>query len=98
MAKSKLIARCNRNDVVARGTMDNDGLIVVIKTKPNAATEKLEINEASEIVLSVRAPAVEGAANERVRELLAAFFETAKSRVIIVHGEHSRTKKILIRN
>ena len=88
---------CSRDDVIERGTMEHDGLVVVIKIKPNAASEKIEINAASDVVLSVRAQAIEGAAHERVRELLAMFFDTAKTRVDIVHGEHSRTKKILIR-
>lgn len=73
-----------------------DGVTLTIKVKPNAAKEKLYLGNNHEIMLAVRSPAVMGAANERVIELLSLIFCVAKTRISIVSGQHSRVKKIFI--
>lgn len=41
-------------------------------------------------------PALEGKANEQLREVLADYFHTSKSKVRIVSGEHAHIKKVEI--
>ena len=48
------------------------------------------------LVIRVRAPAVEGRANEALRRLLAKRLGVAKSAITIVRGHHSRDKVIEI--
>lgn len=78
--------------------LDGTKATLVIKVKPNASVEKLSLNDANEIVLSVRAQAVEGKANERVIELLAKIFSVPKSSIAVVRGHHARVKTIVIQN
>lgn len=42
-------------------------------------------------------PALEGKANEQLREVLAAHFKTSKSAVQIISGEHNSIKRIEIK-
>lgn len=43
-------------------------------------------------------PALEGKANEQLREVLATYFKTSKSAVQIVSGEHNSVKRIEIKD
>lgn len=62
---------------------------VKVKTK-----SKLEGVEKSDDIYIVRVnvPPVEGRANIRVIELLSKFFNTPKSKVVLVHGAKSKLK------
>lgn len=77
---------------------DEKGVVFTIKVKPGATVEKLSINNEFELTLSIRAKAVENAANIRVKEALAEIFSVPPSRVEIVCGQKSRVKRILLRN
>lgn len=76
---------------------DEHGMILVVKIKPGAQTEQFRVNQAGELTLGVSALALKGAANERVRRILADIFGVAPSRVDILSGEHARVKRIRIR-
>lgn len=75
---------------------DERGVIITFKVKPNAASEKLWLNQ-DEIILSVNAPALDNKANMRVMELLAEIFSVPKSKIEMLSGYRSRLKRVLIR-
>lgn len=64
--------------------------------KPNAKKTKVEQKNSSEIFVHVSAPPVNGKANQQVTELLAKYFNVAKTKIKILHGENSRKKLIEI--
>jgi uncharacterized protein len=74
------------------------GFLITIKVKPNATKEKLYLNEAGEITLSVKAVAADNAANLRVIELMSHLYSIPKSRIEIVSGATSRRKRILLKD
>lgn len=96
MAKSKF-----KNDIALQLlkqhiTVDKQGLLVVIKVKPNSAMEKLYLSQNNELTLAVRAEAMDNKANERVIEIMADIFAVSKSQILITTGKQARTKRILI--
>lgn len=62
---------------------------------PNAKKEKL-VEESGGLKIHLRAPAVDGKANEALIEFLAEHFNTKKRHIKIVSGEKSRRKVIEI--
>ena len=60
--------------------------------KPGARQESVVRLGEGEYRVSVKAPAREGKANEAVIALLAEYFDTKKSHIIIVRGVSSRKK------
>lgn len=74
---------------------DPKGTIIHLKVKPNAKEEKLSLCSEG-LVLSVKAQALENAANERVIELLSKLFCTPKNNIIILNGKASRYKRLLL--
>jgi uncharacterized protein YggU (UPF0235/DUF167 family) len=75
---------------------DERGVIFTVRVKPNATKEKLSINASMELTLSVRAKALENEANLRVKHLIAQIFDLAPSKVLIISGDKSRIKRILL--
>lgn len=67
-----------------------------IQAKPGAKKEAVKINDAGELILSIRERPVEGEANAGIIEKVAELFGIAKSRVNLVSGHKSRQKKIEI--
>lgn len=63
-----------------------------IKVQANARKEAIEIISDSKMKVKIRTPAIEGRANERLRELLSDYFKVAKSKVQIVKGGKSKNK------
>jgi uncharacterized protein (TIGR00251 family) len=76
---------------------------VIVRAKPRSKREGVELAELagdddnSALVVRVRAPPVEGAANERIVEVLAAVLQVRKRDVTIVRGEASREKDVQVR-
>ncbi len=70
--------------------------IVRVHAKPGSRTEGVEIREDGVWTVRVRPPAVDGKANERVRELISEFLGCRKSEVILRSGPASRLKSFLI--
>jgi hypothetical protein len=69
---------------------------IFAKVKAGAKENKAEQLSENQFVLSVKAPAREGRANEAVIELLSEYFAIAKSCVTIIKGNKSKNKIITI--
>ena len=69
---------------------------ITVKVTAGAKTEGVEELTDSHFKVRVHPKAEKGKANARVLELLAAHFDVAKSRVILVRGASSREKLIRI--
>ena len=65
---------------------------ITVQVKPNSRKESVDVNADGSYVVRVNAPPVEGAANERVVELLAEFFNRPKSSIELVSGHRSKRK------
>lgn len=65
---------------------------ISVQVKPNSKKESVELQADGSYVVRVNAPPIEGKANDRVIELLAKFFKTAKSSIILVGGTKSKKK------
>lgn len=71
-------------------------LKVSVTVKPNSKKESVTINPDGSLVVRVNAPPVDGAANERVIELLAEHFNRAKSKIELISGHQSKHKRFEI--
>lgn len=69
---------------------------IFIKAKPNAFEEKIEKIDDSHFLVCVKEPPQNGLANKRIVRLVADYFKTASSRVIIKKGFASKQKTIEI--
>ena len=90
-----------------RPAIIQDGLDVLLKVRvqPRASRNQIiatigELERQGPDTISIRltAPPVEGAANVACRALLADLLGIAKSRILIVQGETSRTKLLRVRD
>jgi len=70
---------------------------ITVKVKPGSKTEDVEKTADGEYVVRVKAPPIEGRANEAVRGALAAHFGIPKSRIVIKHGSSGKRKLVEIR-
>ncbi len=68
---------------------------LMIKVIPNARVEKI-VEEPGRLKIYLRAPAVEGKANEALIEFLAGHFGVKKSGIKIIRGLTSREKLVEI--
>jgi uncharacterized protein (TIGR00251 family) len=68
----------------------------LVTVKPNARHASVEKISEAEFLVTVRAPAQEGAANRAVIEALAEFLAVPKSTVRIVRGRSARKKLVEI--
>jgi uncharacterized protein len=71
-------------------------MLINVKVVPNARQEKA-VQEEGRLKVHLCAPAVDGKANARLVEFLAARFAVKKRDVVIVRGETSRQKLIEIK-
>lgn len=69
---------------------------IEVTVKPGARREEVVPAGEGRYRVAVRERAVEGKANEAVREALAEHFGVAKSRVLFLHGLKSKTKRFEI--
>jgi len=65
-----------------------------VRVKPGAHEEKVSREPDGSLLVSVRARAQEGKANEAVVKAVAGFYHVPKSRVRILTGLSSRTKTL----
>lgn len=66
---------------------------LAVKVTPKAASNRIEIDAKSgDIKVYVTAPALEGRANDAVRDLLAEALNRPKTALALKAGEHSRQK------
>jgi len=67
---------------------------ISIKVKPNARKNEVKQIDASNFVVSVAAPPVEGKANEKVVEVLAEYFGKPKRCITILCGTAGKMKVV----
>ena len=72
-------------------------VIFVVRTQPRASKDEITGELAGALKIRLRAPAVEGRANEALIEFLAELLKTPKVAVRILSGERSRVKRLEIR-
>lgn len=65
-----------------------------IKVKPNARTEKLEEQPDGSWVAWVKAPPVDGKANEELTRMIASHFDLPRSKITIRSGAGGRMKLV----
>ncbi|MBF8297277.1 MAG: hypothetical protein HW389_3822 [Bacteroidetes bacterium] len=63
-----------------------------VHAKPGSRTEGVELRGDGVWVVRVRPPAIDGRANERIREVIADFLACRRSDVELVSGTTSRLK------
>ncbi len=73
-----------------------DGLTIQIKISPNASKNEIIKDEAG-IKIKLTAQPVEGKANKALIEFLSKQFKIAKTSIIILKGETSKDKTLLIK-
>src|SRR6185312_3893381 len=71
-------------------------LILTVKVQPGAKTDALAGVVDGVLRVRLKAPAIEGRANEALCIFLAACFRTSKSRVEIVRGEAAKLKQVRV--
>lgn len=77
-----------------------DGVTLAIRVQPGA--KKTAIvgvygeGESAQLKIAVQAPPIEGRANEALIAFLAKHFRIAKSAVVLISGELSRSKVLLL--
>ena len=68
-------------------------MLVRVTIKPNSKHhESVETAEPDELVVRVKAPAIEGKANQRAVKLLADYYDVSPSSVRLVRGATSKKK------
>jgi uncharacterized protein (TIGR00251 family) len=72
-------------------------VIFAVRVQPRASKDEITGEIAGAIRIRLRAPAVEGRANEALIEFLVQLLKTPKSAVRILSGERSRIKRLEIR-
>lgn len=78
---------------------DGDGARLVVRVKPRSSREGVVVEAGPGgdiVVVRVNAPPIEGKANERVCDVVAAALSVPRARVSIVRGEGSREKDLAI--
>ena len=74
-----------------------DGVCLSLKVQPRASRNQLVGLQGDALKVKLTSPPVDGAANRCCCEYLAGIFSVAKSQVVLVGGEKSRSKKVLIK-
>lgn len=73
---------------------DGDALVLTVKVQPGAKSDAVAGVQGGALKVRLRAPAIEGRANEALRVFLADCFQTSKSRVEILRGQTGRLKQV----
>jgi uncharacterized protein (TIGR00251 family) len=68
-----------------------------VRVQPRASKDEVTGEMGGALKVRLRAPAMEGRANEALVEFLAELLKTSRSAVSILSGERSRVKRIEIR-
>lgn len=69
---------------------------LAVRVAPRASRNELAGVEAGALKVRLTAPPVEGAANQALVKLLAKTLGVAKGKVMVISGEHSRNKRVLV--
>ena len=74
-----------------------DGVLLQLRVLPRASKSSIEGEQDGVLRVRLTAPPVEGAANKALIDLLSGVLGLPKRDVMIVRGERSREKTVLIR-
>ena len=74
-----------------------EGYIISVRVTPRAARDELIGWQDGELRVRLRAPPVEGQANEALRRFVARLLDLPVSGVALVHGATSRTKRLRLK-
>ena len=69
---------------------------ISVRVKVNSKIEAVEKGEDNNFTVRVKAPAIEGRANDAVVKTLAEYFEIPKSRISVIKGLKSKIKLVEI--
>ena len=72
-------------------------MILTVRVQPRASKDEIAGVMSRALKVSLRAPALEGHANEALCEYLAELLKTPKAAVRILSGHHSRSKRVEVR-
>lgn len=67
-------------------------MIIEVRVKPRSSKEEIEKLDRNSYKVYMRQPAESGKANKKLVEMLAEYFNIAKSKVKIIKGLRSRNK------
>lgn len=76
----------------------SDGVILKVTVQPRGSRNEIAGLQGDALKIKLTAPPVEGAANKLCVEFLAKALKVRKSDVEIIHGQKSRSKKVLVRS
>jgi len=72
-------------------------VIFAVRVQPRASKDEITGVMGGALKVRLRAPALEGRANEALCEFLAQLLKTPKAAVRILSGPHSRSKRVEVR-
>ncbi len=75
-----------------------EGVILKVTVQPRGSRNEIAGLQGDALKIKLTAPPVEGAANKLCVEFLAKALKVRKSDVEIIHGQKSRSKKVLVRS
>lgn len=71
--------------------------LITVRVKPGSKKgDTVQTSLDNELLIYVRQPAIDGRANQAVRDLLADFYDVSKTSVQLVSGKTSRIKRYRI--
>jgi uncharacterized protein (TIGR00251 family) len=73
-----------------------EGSILPVWAKPGAKADALLDEREGALVVAIKAPPVDGKANEAIIDVLSESLNWKRSRIRLVSGDSSRTKRFLI--
>jgi uncharacterized protein (TIGR00251 family) len=73
-----------------------DGVVITVRVIPRAARSGLAGTRGDALLVRLRAPPVEGAANDALIDVLAKALHVPKRAVSIVAGDRSRQKRVRV--
>lgn len=76
----------------------HDGAIVLIHVQPNASSTSYDGEYGEALRIRAAGPPVDGAANTELTRFLAGRFCIPRQQVQLIHGEHARRKRVLLRS
>jgi uncharacterized protein (TIGR00251 family) len=76
--------------------MENKGMKITVQVKPNARFNEVRKREDGSYLVKVSAPPIEGRANEKLIEVLSAYFGKPKRNIQILSGGRGKHKIIEI--
>ncbi len=75
---------------------NGSGTVLVCRIHPNARKDSIEPPRDDQLVIHLKAPAIEGKANKALIKFLSTRLDMAKTRITIRMGEKGRTKVLFL--